>query len=125
MAHKDVPAFRVAAQANISLNDYLADEPLVLSETSGVDWDVSSTDYHYIAKGYVQVPVELWFSTAEDDESELELRRLIVAGKREYDARLEEVQAAGEAAAPSGSTLNEAAVRAESLSRYLKRIGGK
>lgn len=125
MAKDGIPAYRIAALANLELGKHLEENPHELSEVQSVEWDVSKTDYRYVAKGEIRVPVELYFSKPDDSEEEPEVRRIIINGKREFDARLDEVDDGEDKDVPASYGVDEGAARAESFSRFKKGLSGK
>lgn len=120
MAKRSIPDYQIIALANLDLSEHVDENPMVLKGGQRIKWDVEETPYHYIAKGVIRVPVEMYFSKPEDPDTEPEVRRVIVAGKREFDARLEEIDEEVEEKKTYG--IDESAARAESFVRYKKSM---
>lgn len=56
-----VPESRVSVFATNELNEYLAENPLVIEKAAGVSWKVSQEGDKYIAEGTISVPLKLIF----------------------------------------------------------------
>lgn len=129
MAKKEIPYYRIIALANLDLEEHLKENPKMLDSPGRVKWDVEETDYHYVAKGVIRIPVQIYFSKPDDPEEDPEIRRVIVQGKREFDARLEELDNAEQfedvnSAANGSHGMDETRVEAENVSRYRKKLRG-
>lgn len=123
MAKNKIPAYRIIALANLDMDEHMNENPIVLKGGQRVRWEVEETDYHYIAKGVIRVPIEIYFSKPEDPDTDPEVRRVIVAGKREFDARLSEVEEEeGKPEDKKTYGIDEDAARAESFVRYKKSM---
>ena len=116
MANED---YQIIALANLQLEKHLTENPLTLEGAQRVKWDVEETEFHKIAKGTIRLPVEIYFTNPKDGE-EPELRRVIIAGKRRFDARYDEVgkEQNGKSRSERIAALDETAARAESYTRY-------
>ena len=125
MAENKIPAYRIIALANLDLEQHIDEKPLTITGRPHVRWEVEETPYHYIAKGVIRTPIEIWFGKTEGDE-EPEVRRVIISGKRRFDARLgeiaEDAPEADEGLKDYG--VDKDAARAESFNRYKKTISG-
>lgn len=124
MDKNDIPAYRIIALANLDLEEHMTDHPLTISGPQRVKWDVEETDYHYIAKGTIRIPVEIYFSKPEGEEDP-EIRRVIIAGKRKFDARLDELdeeEKAERSPKKKNYGLDENKVHAETFVHYKKNL---
>ena len=117
MGKNKVPAYRIIALANLDLGKFMDKEPITLHGGQRVKWDVEETDYHYIAKGSIHIPVEMYFDKPEDPDVDPQVRRVIVSGKRVFDARLDEIEGEDDQE-PNNYGIDEEAVRVESFVRY-------
>lgn len=128
MAKKEIPYYRIIALANLDLEEHMKENPKMLDSPGRVKWDVEETDYHYVAKGVIRIPVQIYFSKPENPEEDPEIRRVIVQGKREFDARLEELEDAEqfEDVNQQGGKfgMDETKIEAENMSRYRKKLRG-
>lgn len=127
MAKKEIPYYRIIALANLDLEEHMKENPKMLDSPGRVKWDVEETDYHYVAKGVIRIPVQIYFSKPESPDQDPEIRRVIVQGKREYDARLEELENAEQFEnEKSGEDLgiDETKLQAQNMSQYRKNLRG-
>ncbi|MGI6032384.1 MAG: hypothetical protein ACOX69_03115 [Coriobacteriales bacterium] len=129
MAKNDIPAYQIIALANLDLEKHLEDHPLTIQGQRRVKWDVEESEYHYIAKGTLRIPIEIYFSKPDGDETP-EVRRVIVDGKRRFDARLEELsedereELEREEGKKQTYGVDEDKLRAENFVHYKKNING-
>lgn len=123
MAKRSIPDYQIIALANLDLSEHMDENPMVLKGGQRIKWDVEETEFHYIAKGVIRIPVEIYFSKPEDPDTDPEVRRVIIAGKREFDARLEEIDE-DDVKSQEKKTygIDESAARAESFVRYKKSM---
>lgn len=130
MAKNKIPNYRIIALANLDLEEHLKENPRMLDSPGRVKWDVEETDYHYVAKGVIRIPVQIYFSKPEEEDVDPEIRRVIIHGKRVFDARLEEMEDAEQfESLENGSQTNkhgidETKVQAENMSKYRKNLRG-
>ncbi len=117
---------RVGANANLDLTNFMQTHPYVLKGPGRVDWIVGrSDDDRWVASGVIRVPVEMYFKDAEDEDSAaLELDRIVIDGKRQYDSRTDEDLMAAEED-PGQRTvhgINVDGVNAETFVRLKKNL---
>ncbi len=125
MAKKKIPDYSIIALANLDLEQHMTEKPLVIEGKQRVKWDVEEEEYHYVAKGTIHIPIEMYFSKPEEDE-EPEIRRVIVAGKRKFDARLEELDEDELIdKQPKDYGLDEQKVRSETFAQYKSNISSR
>lgn len=121
MAKNKIPAYRIIALANLDLEEHMTEKPLTISGRQRVKWDVEESEFHYIAKGTIRVPVEIYFNKPEEEDVDPEIRRVIISGKRVFDARLDEID--GEEA-PKDYGIDAAKTEAELFSRLRGNLKG-
>lgn len=130
MPDTKIPNYRIVALANLDLEQYLKENPRTVDAPGEVEWEVEETDYHYVAKGSIEIPVELYFGKTEGQDGNPEVRRVIIEGKRVFDARLDEgedpIGGSADESARSQLThgVDETKVQAENMNRYRKDLRG-
>lgn len=116
-AHR-LPEYRVAALASLDLEEYMKEKPLVIDRPGHIEWMVTEDEEGYLmAQGAIRIPVNLVFAPPAQEGADPIVERIIVNGKRKYDARAKE-----EDKHDKNFGMDVEKARTESFMRYRKNI---
>ena len=118
-AHR-LPEYRVAALASLDLEEHMREKPFTVDRPGHIEWMVSEDEEGYlIAQGAIRIPVTLIFAPSEEEGEDPVIERVIVNGKRKFDARAKE-----EDKHDKNFGVDVEKARAESFVRYRNNIDG-
>lgn len=118
-AHR-LPEYRVAAIAQLDLEKHMKETPLAVDRPGHIEWIVTEDDDgNHVAQGVIRVPVTMVFAPAEKEGEDPIIQRVIVNGKRKYDARVKE-----EEWHDSNYGIDVKKAEVDSVLRYRKNIKG-
>lgn len=118
-AHR-LPEYRVAALASLDLEEHMQENPLVIDRPGHIEWMVTEDEDGYLtAQGAIRIPVNMIFAPAEEEGADPVIERVVVNGKRKFDARAKEEDKRDK---NFGIDVDQA--RVESFARYRSNIDG-
>lgn len=116
-AHR-LPEYRVAALASIDLEEHMQETPLVIDRPGHIEWMVTEDEEGYLtAHGAIKIPVNMVFAPATEPGADPTIERVIINGKRKFDARAKE-----EEQRDKNFGMDVEKARAESFVRYRNNI---
>ena len=80
------PSYRIAALATLDLDDHMEKSPVEITEPGDIKWKVTREGSYYVARGMIEIPVEMYFLDSPESNDPV-IERVVVNGKRKYDAR--------------------------------------
>lgn len=80
------PNYRIAALATLDLDDHMDKEPVEINEPGDIRWKVVREGSYYVARGMIEIPVEMYFVDTPEASDPI-IERIVVNGKRRYDTR--------------------------------------
>lgn len=118
-AHR-LPEYRVAALASLDLEEYLQEKPLSVDRPGHIEWMVTEDEEGYLTThGAIKIPVNIVFAPPAEEGADPVVERVIVNGKRVYDARTADEEVIDE---NFGMDVRKA--QAENFVRYRNNLKG-
>lgn len=91
----------------------MQEKPFEVNRPGHIEWIVTEDeDGYYVARGAIRIPVEMYFTPAEDG-GDPEIERVVVNGRRQFDKRVVE-----EEEETNNYGIDEQKARAQSFVRY-------
>ncbi len=116
-AHR-LPEYRVAALASLDLEEHMKEKPLIVDRPGHIEWMVTEDEDGYlVAQGAIRIPVNMIFAPPAEEGADPTIERVVVNGKRKYDARAKE-----EDTHDKNYGMDVEKARSESFMRYRKNI---
>ena len=115
-----IPDYRVAAFASLDLKEHMEAHPDAFQfgkHAQKIDWKIQQEKGYYVAEGDLTIPVRMFFTAEGDNEDTLAVERVVCAGKRIYDSRVDDQD---ESDPNFGMDVDSA--RVESFVRYQNNI---
>lgn len=89
-AHR-LPEYRVAALASLDLEEHMQETPLMIDRPGHIEWMVTEDEEGYLtAHGAIRIPVNMVFAPPAEEGADPMIERVIINGKRVFDARTPE-----------------------------------
>lgn len=118
-AHR-LPEYRVAALASLDLEEHMQETPLVIDGPGHIEWMVTEDEEGYLtAHGAIRIPVNMVFAPPAEEGADPAIERVIINGKRVFDARTPEEEVHDE---NFGMDVRKA--QAENFVRYRNNLKG-
>jgi hypothetical protein len=118
-AAQRLPEYRVAALASLDLEQHMKEKPLAVDRPGHIEWMVTEDEDGYlVAQGAIRIPVNMIFAPAQEEGGDPTIERVIINGKRKFDARAKE-----EDKHDKNFGIDVEKARAESFVRYRNDIG--